>query len=139
MYLVIQSTLEMIWLCTEKGEVRHMAGYLVNIAGACLIGLIFILLGIRQCKSESPVTMNTGEKPLKAEQLSDVKAWNKGHGKALIAFGIVIAFTLGTFPAGLNYMNAVTATILWIMAVTAELIGLTVNHKRLERIYRKYL
>lgn len=116
-----------------------MTVYLVNIAGACFIGLIFILLGIHQCRSESPVTMNTGEKPLRAEQLSDVKAWNKGHGKALITFGIVMAFTLGTFPVGLNYMNAVTATILWIMAVAAELIGLTANHNRLERIYRKYL
>lgn len=116
-----------------------MAVYCVHITGACFIGLIFILLGIRQCKSESPVTMNTGEKPLKPEQLSDVKGWNTGHGKALITFGIVIAFTIGIFPVGLNYMNAVTATIIWIMAVMAELIGLTANHNRLERIYRKYL
>lgn len=64
-----------------------MAVYCVHITGACFIGLIFILLGIRQCKSESPVT----------------------------------------------------ATIIWIMAVMAELIGLTANHNRLERIYRKYL
>lgn len=114
-----------------------MAGYIINIAMACFVGLIFIILGIRQCKSESPVTMNTGEKPLKPEQLRDVKAWNTGHGKALIAFGITIAVTIGLFPIGLNYMDAEIMTIIVIIAVMAELVGLTANHSRLERMYRK--
>lgn len=114
-----------------------MVEYIVNIVGACFVGLIFIFLGIHQCKSESPVTMNTGEKPLRPEQLSDVKAWNKGHGKALIVFGIAIAVTISIFPAGLNYMDAVITTVIVILAVVAELVGLVINHNRLERMYRK--
>lgn len=114
-----------------------MAAYIVYIAVACCIGLVFILLGIHQCKSDSPVTMNTGEKPLKPEQLSDVKAWNTGHGKGLIAFGTVVAVTIGIFPIGLYYMDAVAATVLVILAVTAGLVGLEANHSRLERMYKK--
>lgn len=114
-----------------------MAEYIINFAGAGFIGLIFILLGIHQYKSKSPVTMNTGEKPLRPEQLSDVKAWNTGHGKALIAFGIDVAVVIGIFPIGLKYMETVIATIIVLMAVVAGLIGLEVNHKRLERMYKK--
>lgn len=114
-----------------------MVGYIINTVGACFIGLIFIVLGIHQCKSESPVTMNTGEKPLKPEQLSDVKAWNTGHGKALIVFGIAIAVTIGIFPVGLNYIDAAIMSIIVIIAVMAELVGVIANHSRLERIYRK--
>ena len=114
-----------------------MAVYIISFAGACFIGLPFVLLGIHQCKSESPVTMNTGEKPLAPEQLSDVKAWNAGHGKALIAFGIVMAAAICIFPVGLNYGDAVTVTVILIIAVVAELIGLELNHNRLERRYRK--
>lgn len=114
-----------------------MAEYIIMIVMACFIGLIFILLGIRQCKSESPVTMNTGEKPLKPEQLSDVKAWNTGHGKALIVFGFAIAVTISIFPIGLNYMDTVVGTVILILAVAAELVGLVINHDRLERMYGK--
>lgn len=115
----------------------RMAEYIIMIVMACFIGLIFILLGIHQCKSESPVTMNTGEKPLKPEQLSDVKAWNTGHGKALIVFGIAIAVTISIFPIGLNYMDTAVVTVIVILAVVAELVGLEINHDRLERMYRK--
>ena len=67
-----------------------MAEYIINIVLSVLVGLIFVIIGIRQCKSKTPVVMNTGEKPLKPEQLRDVEAWNKMHGKACIMFGIFI-------------------------------------------------
>lgn len=113
-----------------------MAVYIINIVAACFIGLIFIARGIRQCKSESPVVMNTGEKPLRPEQLSDVKAWNTGHGRALMAFGMAIAFTVGIFPFSLNYIDAGISTIIFIVMVAAEIAGLEVNHNRLERLYK---
>ena len=113
-----------------------MAGYVINITVACIIGLIFIMLGIHQCKSESPVTMNTGEKPLKPEQLSDVKAWNTGHGKALIAFGIAIALTVSIFSIILNDSNVKPVTVAFIIVIAAEIAGLEINHSRLEHIYK---
>lgn len=114
-----------------------MAACIIGFVGACMVGLIFVLLGIHQCKSESPVTMNTGEKPLEPEQLTDVKAWNTGHGKALVAFGIAIAVTLGIFPIGLYYVDAAVLTVITVIVVLAELVGLMANHNRLERKYRK--
>ncbi|MDE7046124.1 MAG: hypothetical protein K2O97_14180 [Acetatifactor sp.] len=121
-------------ICTM--EEKGMAAYIINIVAACLIGLLFVILGIRQCRSGSPVVMNTGEKPLKPEQLSDVKAWNTGHGKALIRFGMVIALTIGIFPVTLNFIEAITATIIVIVMVAAEIVWLGINHGRLERVYR---
>ncbi|MCM1216031.1 MAG: hypothetical protein NC331_10795 [Lachnospiraceae bacterium] len=113
-----------------------MAGYIINIVVGCLVGLIFILLGICQCRSESPVGMNTGEKPPRPEQLSDVKAWNQGHGRALIRFGIVIAVTVGAFPLLLEHADVQVMTVAFIVMIVAEIAGLEVNHVRLERRYK---
>lgn len=113
-----------------------MVAYIINILISILIGLIFIILGIRQYRSESPVVMNTGQKPLRPEQLSDMKAWNTGHGKATIAFGIAVAFTVGIFPVVLNYVDARISVISLIIVIVAEIVGLMINHDRLERKYR---
>lgn len=113
-----------------------MAGYIINIIIACMVGMIFILLGIHQCKSESPVAMNTGEKPPRPEELSDVKAWNQGHGWALVGFGIAIAFTVGVFPVVLSYANTKITMMVFLVMVAAEVAGLEINHVRLERRYK---
>ncbi len=103
-----------------------------------LVSLIFVVLGIRQCRSKSPVTMNTGEKPLRPEQLSDVKAWNTGHGKAFIVYGILLMATLDAFPLILSVGSAdiVVTVVAFILAVALELVGLMAYHGRLERKYR---
>ncbi len=113
-----------------------MAVYIIDFVVSCFIGLVFIVLGIRQCRSEAPAVMNTGEKPLKPEQLRDVKAWNTGHGKALIVFGTAIAFEIGTFPIILDYADAKVSTIILVVMVAAEIVGLEINHCRLERMYK---
>lgn len=113
-----------------------MAEYIINIVLSVLVGLIFVIIGIRQCKSKTPVVMNTGEKPLKPEQLRDVGAWNKMHGKACIMFGIAVAFTEAVFPIVINYMDAVFSSVLFIMMFALEIMGLIANHERLERLYR---
>lgn len=58
------------------------------IFGICAI--FMLLLGISQVRSKKPVGFYTGEKPPKAEELSDVGAWNKHHGGMWIAYGITI-------------------------------------------------
>lgn len=113
-----------------------MAAFIINIVVGCMVGMIFLILGIRQCKSKLPVAMNTGEKPPKPEQLSDVRAWNAGHGRALIKFGIAIAFTVGIFPVVLDHIHAGIAAVVFIVIVAAEIAGLEINHCRLERRYR---
>ncbi|MCM1541920.1 MAG: hypothetical protein NC121_11750 [Blautia sp.] len=112
-----------------------MAGYIINSVVGCLVGLIFVLLGVSQCRSKFPVAMNTGEKPPRPEQLSDVKAWNQGHGRALIGFGIAIAATVGVFPVLLDHADVKMITVAFIAAIVVEVAGLEVNHIRLERRY----
>ena len=113
-----------------------MAEYIILITISLLTGMIFIILGICQCRSRSPVSLNTGEKPPKPEQLSDVKAWNAGHGTALIMFGIAIAFTCSIFPVILKHADTVITTVAFIAAIVAEIAALEVNHGRLKRKFK---
>lgn len=113
-----------------------MAGYIIHVILSILTGAIFVIIGIRQCKSKAPVVMNTGEKPLKPEQLRDVEAWNKKHGKACIIFGTAIAFTIAVFPVALQYMDTMFSSILLIIIIALEIVGLIANHNRLEQLYR---
>ena len=55
------------------------------------VALFMIGIGVSQLKSKDPVGFYSGEKPPKKEQLSDVKAWNRKHGRMWIVYGICIA------------------------------------------------
>ncbi|MBR5871423.1 MAG: hypothetical protein IKZ09_10345 [Clostridia bacterium] len=61
------------------------------------VSLIMIAIGIVQYKSKKPVGFYTGETPPKAEQLTDVTAWNRKHGTMWIGYGaaIIVSFLLG--------------------------------------------
>ncbi len=66
--------------------------------GADFVGMFFIMLtavlmiiiGIVQYRSKEPVGFYSGEEPPKREELTDVDAWNKKHGKMWIVYGILI-------------------------------------------------
>lgn len=49
-----------------------MAGTIVYLTISFLVCLVFILLGIRQYRAKKPVTINTGEKPPREEELTSV-------------------------------------------------------------------
>lgn len=55
-----------------------------------MVAAIMIGIGISQVKSSFPVAFYSGEKPPKAEELTDVHAWNKKHGMMWIIYGITI-------------------------------------------------
>lgn len=65
----------------------------------CAVPLIF--LGIFQMKSKEPVGFWSGVKPPAKEKVSDVEAYNKGHGIMWIIYGagILPAFYIG-LPVG---------------------------------------
>lgn len=72
----------------------------------CLVILIIcavplIVLGIFQMKSKEPVGFWSGVKPPSGEKVSDVEAYNKGHGIMWIIYGagILPAFYMG-LPIG---------------------------------------
>ena len=49
-----------------------MAATIIYLVISLLVSLIFILLGIKQYKAEKPVTINTGEKPPREDELTSV-------------------------------------------------------------------
>lgn len=69
---------------------QRMVEYIFSFVIIAFTSLIMIVIGIAQIKSKSPVGFYTGEKPLKEEQLSDVKTWNKKHGTMWILYGVAI-------------------------------------------------
>jgi hypothetical protein len=50
--------------------------------------LFMISIGVSQLKSKTPVGFYTGEKPPKAEELTDVSAWNRKHGMMWVLYGV---------------------------------------------------
>ena len=62
------------------------------ISGFCMIlcALIMVVIGISQIRSEEPVGFYTGQKPPKAEDLSDPEGWNREHGIMWILYGVCI-------------------------------------------------
>ena len=67
-----------------------MAGTIISGVIFCIVAMIMLGIGVSQLKSKEPVVFYTGEKPLKAEQLSDVNSWNKKHGVMWIIYGFCI-------------------------------------------------
>ncbi len=49
-----------------------MAETIIYLVISFLASLVFIVLGISQYKSQKPVSMNTGEKPPREDDLTDV-------------------------------------------------------------------
>lgn len=56
----------------------------------CVVAVVMIIIGIVQYRSKTPVTFYNGEKPYKEEELTDVKAWNNGHGMLWMGYGFAM-------------------------------------------------
>ena len=70
-----------------------IAEFLIGFFISLLVALIMIGIGISQLKSKTPAAFYTGEKPFSPNELSDVSAWNRKHGRMWIIYGIVILFS----------------------------------------------
>lgn len=70
-----------------------MAGMIIS--GICfgVSALLMIGIGIAQLKSKSPVGFYTGETPPRADEISDVRMWNKKHGTMWFIYGVIIILT----------------------------------------------
>lgn len=96
----------------------------------CTVPLIGI--GIAQCKSKKPVAFWSGVKPPDIEQVTDVEAYNKKHGRMWILYGagLLIFWYGGGLLAGDT--GAIAGTL-------AECLGgiivMIVLHNRWERRY----
>lgn len=92
-----------------------MADTIIYLVISFLVSLIFIILGISQYRAEKPVSINTGEKPPREEELTSVAEWNHRHGRNFIIFGCAFFVTVAVFPYFIEKLDGVMFGV--VMAV----------------------
>ena len=97
-----------------------------------LVALFMMGIGIVQIKSRKPVAFYSGEKPLKAEELTDVSAWNRKHGMMWLVYGIII---LLSFLIGARIGDSVWAAVPMIGGVLVPVIFMIRYHNQLRKKY----
>ena len=60
-----------------------------------LVAIVMMVIGIVQIRKKTPVAFYSGEEPPRAEDLTDVKAWNWKHGLMWLLFGVTILVGYG--------------------------------------------
>lgn len=108
-----------------------------NIFGFVIFAFVAVFMmgiGIVQLKSKKPVAFYSGEKPPRAEDVTDVNAWNKKHGLMWIVYGIVI---LLSFFAGALVGDSVWAVIPMVGGVVVPIPFMIRYHNRMRKEYLK--
>jgi hypothetical protein len=99
-----------------------------------LVSLIMIGIGVSQLKSKTPVGFYTGEEPPKAEELTDVSAWNEKHGIMWLMYGVVILLSwFISFLVG----DSLWSVIPLVTGVCLPLVFMILYHSALVKRYRK--
>ena len=98
------------------------------------VSLIMVAIGIVQYKSKKPVGFYTGETPPKAEQLTDVSAWNRMHGLMWIGYGAAI---IASFLLGVLLQNQMLSVCLSFAVILGGIPCLILIHRHLTKTYYK--
>ena len=99
-----------------------------------LVAAIMIGIGISQVKSSSPVAFYSGEKPPKAEELTDVHAWNTKHGMMWMIYGIIIMIS---YLVGYIIGDSILCIIPFCGGLIVPVIIMIWYHNRLIKMYKK--
>ena len=108
-----------------------------NIVGLVIyvfVSLFMMAIGIAQLKSQDPVGFYSGEKPPKAEDLTDVHAWNKNHGLMWLIYGIIIFFS---YLIGIPFVYSILVIIPMIGGVIVPLPFMIWYHHKLIKKFMK--
>lgn len=97
-----------------------------------LLALFMMGIGVVQLKSKEPVGFYSGEKPPKAENITDIKAWNTKHGMMWLIYGIVI---LISFFIGNMIGNSIWSIIPMVGGVIIPVIFMIWYHHQLRKKY----
>ncbi|MBR1743396.1 MAG: hypothetical protein IJ733_16300 [Lachnospiraceae bacterium] len=100
------------------------------IMGFC--ALLMYSIGITQLRSEKPVGFYSGEKPPEAEQLRDVRAWNRKHVMMWILYGVTI--TIGLI-GGLIVGDSLLLALLECGCLLIPVIFMILYHRKLVKDY----
>lgn len=111
-----------------------MAATIIYLMISLLVSLVFIILGLSQYKAQKPVSLNTGEKPPREEELTSVTEWNHRHGRNLIIFGCVLFITLSVFMYFIEKMDRVVVyVVIFMIVLFAEIAWLVYEHNVMKK------
>ena len=111
-----------------------MAATIIYLVISLLVSLIFIILGIRQYKAEQPVTINTGEKPPREDELTSVAEWNHRHGRNFIIFGCMLFITLSVFVYFIEKLNSVVfQVVIFMIVLFAQISWVALEHNVMKK------
>lgn len=111
-----------------------MATIIIYLVISLLVSLIFIILGIRQYKAEKPVTINTGEKTPREDELTSVTEWNHRHGRNLIIFGCALFITLSVFVYFIEKLDSsVFQVVILVIVIFAEIAWVEFEHNVMKK------
>ena len=106
-----------------------MAGTIMYLVFSLLVSLVFILLGIRQYRAKKPVTINTGEKPPREEELTSVTEWNHRHGRNFMILGCALFLTLSVFAYVIKRADgSALPVMILLLALFAEIGWVMLEH-----------
>lgn len=99
-----------------------------------LVSLVFIILGLRQYHAKKPVTISTGEKPPREEELTSVAEWNHRHGRNFIILGCAFFITLSIFAYFIETLeHLVFPVILLLLVLLAEIAWVAHAHRVMKK------
>ena len=111
-----------------------MAATIIYLVISLLVSLIFIILGIRQYKAEEPVSINTGEKPPREDELTSVAEWNHRHGRNFIIFGCMLFITLSAFGYFIEKLDNVVLQVgILMIVIFAEIAWVQFEHNVMKK------
>lgn len=112
-----------------------MAATIIYLVISLLVSLIFIILGIIQYKAEKPVTINTGEKPPREDELTSVTEWNHRHGRNFIILGCAFFITLLVFAYCIENLvgSVVLQVVILLIVLFAEIAWVEFEHKVMKK------
>lgn len=115
-----------------------MTATIIYLVISLLVSLIFIILGIRQYRSEKPVTINTGEKPPREDELTSITEWNHRHGKNFIIFGCALFITLSVFVYFIEKLDGVVFQVaIFMIVLFAEIAWVEFEHNVMKKKFIK--
>lgn len=110
-----------------------MAEHIICLVILLICAAPFLIIGIVQRKSKKPVGFWSGKEPPAAEQVTDLTAYNRKHGRMWIAYGagLPLSFALGGIFGGAAYAIAMG------LEVVGGLVAIIWYHNYLDRKYVK--
>lgn len=97
------------------------------------VAAIMVAMGISQLKKKTPVGFWSGEKPPKANELSNVRAYNRNHGLMWICYGIGM---LAVYFIGI-FVNVGIAVIMTSVEICGGIVIMIALHQKWYYRYRQ--